>query len=127
MSKKSVIAHAGSLKLEHRSQPLASKAVFIRRIIATFFAAFLLTFIASFIGMAGFHYLANLSWLESFYNAAMILGGMGVVDQMRSDATILFASIYGLFSAMMFAVIIGLLFVPIAHRVYHKFHLDLSS
>ena len=44
------------------------------------------------LGMAGFHWLENLSWLDSLLNASMLLGGMGPVTTPVSDAGKYFAS-----------------------------------
>ncbi|HWN93756.1 MAG TPA: hypothetical protein VNT99_01875 [Methylomirabilota bacterium] len=57
-------------------------------------------------------------------NASMILTGMGPVDVLRSNAAKVFASLYALFSGVVFISIMGLLLSPIAHRVLHKFHLS---
>ena len=36
------------------------------------------------IGMCGYHFLEELPWIDAFLNAAMILGGMGPVDPMKT-------------------------------------------
>ena len=76
------------------------------------------------IGVAGYHFIAGLPWIDALLNASMILTGMGPVDVLRSNAAKVFASLYALFSGVVFISLMGLLLSPIAHRVLHKFHLD---
>jgi len=75
-------------------------------------------------GMAGFHQWAQLSWLDSFLNASMLLGGMGPVGQLGPPAGKLFAGIYALYAGLVFLIVAGLLVGPVFHRVLHRFHLE---
>ena len=45
------------------------------------------------IGMMGYHFLLGLSWIDSFLNAAMILTGMGPLDEANTNAGKLFSAI----------------------------------
>lgn len=74
--------------------------------------------------MAGYHYFEQLSWLDSFANAAMLLSGMGPLEQPQTDAGKLFAGIYALYSGLAVILIAGITFAPIVHRFLHKFHLE---
>jgi hypothetical protein len=76
------------------------------------------------VGVLGYHFLAHLPWIDSLLNASMILGGMGPVDALSSDAAKLFASFYALFSGLVFIGVAGLLMAPFAHRLLHRFHWD---
>jgi hypothetical protein len=78
-----------------------------------------------FIGVAGYHFLAQLSWIDALVNASMLLGGMGPVNELHTTAAKLFASFYALFSGIVFLVSIGVLFAPIIHRFLHRFHIGL--
>ena len=75
------------------------------------------------IGMAGYHVVARLDWVDSFLNAAMILGGMGPVDLLSTTAAKLFAGFYAIFSGLVFLSVMGIVLAPVMHRVMHKFHL----
>lgn len=108
---------------EHHRQPLAPLPTFIWRMAACIGISQFLAVIALAIGIAGYHTFAKLGWVDSFQNAAMILGGMGPVDQMSTTAAKLFAGFYALFSGLMFISIMGIVLSPILHRVMHKFHL----
>jgi hypothetical protein len=43
---------------------------------------------------------------------------------MPNDASKIFASIYALFSGVIFIALMGIILSPIAHRVMHRFHID---
>lgn len=76
------------------------------------------------IGIIGYHTLAGFGWIDSLLEASMILGGMGPVNPLTNDASKIFASLYALFSGLMFIGIMGVVLSPIAHRFLHKFHVD---
>ena len=76
------------------------------------------------IGTCGYHWLGHLSWIDSLYNAGMILAGMGPVDRMESDAGKLFATAYALFSGIALLSLVAVMFAPIYHRFLHHFHLE---
>ena len=76
------------------------------------------------IGIAGYHWIDNLSWVDSLLEASMILGGMGPVNPLRNDAAKIFASGYALFSGLMLIGVMGIILTPITHRLLHKFHVE---
>ncbi len=110
-------------RLERRHQPLASIRVFIRRMLTYLALSIAIITFSLGIGVLGYHYLENLSWLDALLNASMILGGMGPVDPLRTTAGKLFASFYALFSGMVFLVAVGVLIAPLFHRFLHAFHI----
>jgi len=110
--------------LERKHQKLAPLSVFVRRLVGYFAIAILLILIALFIGIAGYHWIAGLTWVDSFLNASMILGGMGPVNLLINTNAKVFASIYALFSGLVFIAVMGIVFSPIVHRMLHKFHVD---
>src|SRR5205809_996000 len=71
---------------EHRSHPLLSRAEFLRRVARHGLLALIVVAFALAIGLFGYHFIGHLSWLDSLLNASMILGGMGPVDPLNSDA-----------------------------------------
>ena len=73
-------------------------------------------------GMAGYHWLAPMSWIDAFVNASMLLGGMGPVDDPKTDEGKLFAGFYALYAGLVFLVVAGVLLAPVVHRVLHRFH-----
>jgi hypothetical protein len=109
---------------EHRSEPLLPRPLFLRRLGLHAGVASLVLAGSLGIGVLGYRFLENLPWLDALLNASMILGGMGQVDPVRTEAGKLFASAYALFSGMVFLVVAGLLVAPVAHRILHRLHLE---
>lgn len=109
---------------EHRHQKIAPAQVFIKRLFIFIGIAILLILCSLFIGIAGYHWIARFSWVDALLNASMILGGMGPVNSLTNEAAKIFASLYALFSGLVFVAVMGIVFSPIAHRMLHKFHID---
>ena len=109
---------------EKAKHPWLDRPAFLRRVLNHSFLAFLMIGLALGIGVAGYHWLGGLGWVDSVLNAAMILGGMGPVDPLKSDAAKVFASLYALFSGLMFIGVASVMIAPFLHRVLHRFHLD---
>ncbi len=109
---------------EHRKQPLAPRRVFYARLGRSGVVAGAIVFVAIGLGMLGYRILENMSWLDAFLNAAMILSGMGPVGPLQTPAGKLFAGCYALFSGLVFISVTGVLFAPVFHRFIHKFHLE---
>jgi hypothetical protein len=110
--------------LEHKHQPLAPLPVFRRRLVQSFGFAASLIGVSLGIGIAGYHWIAGLAWIDALLNASMILGGMGPVSDLQSDAAKVFASLYALYSGLVLIAVMGILLTPVAHRMLHRFHLE---
>ena len=108
---------------EHHRQPMLTRAQFARRVLAHFAIGVGAVVVALAIGMAGYHWLARFNWTDSFLNAAMILGGMGPVGDLPSDAAKIFAGLYALFAGLFFIVMMGLMLAPFLHRLAHRLHM----
>ena len=109
---------------EHRRQPLVPRRAFLARLAKHFAAGAALIAAALFAGMAGYHFLEGLPWLDAYLNAAMILGGMGPVATMHSDAAKIFAGSYALFSGLIFIGSAAVLVAPWLHRLLHRLHAE---
>jgi hypothetical protein len=79
------------------------------------------------IGMAGYGWFEGMSPLEAFLNSAMLLGGMGPVDNPKTAAGKLFAGFYALYAGLVFLFAAGIMIAPVVHRTLHRFHLDDDS
>jgi len=108
---------------EHHRQPLAKQSVFVKRLAMNGIAGLILLAFSLGIGMAGYHFFENLSWIDSLLNASMILGGMGPVAPLQTVAGKIFASFYALYSGVVLLAAVGILAAPIFHRFMHRFHL----
>ncbi len=112
----------GFRHLERLAQPIATRARFFRRLGAN--VALALVFIAVSLagGMAGYHWLGGLGWIDSFLNAAMILSGMGPVDALQNNAAKIFAGLYAIYSGLLVVATSALILAPVLHRVMHRLH-----
>jgi hypothetical protein len=113
-----------ALRFERRHDQLAPVPVFVKRLMASLAIALALIAFAMAIGIAGYHTLGKLGWVDSLLEASMILGGMGPVSTLTGDGVKIFASLYALFSGLIFIAVMGVVFSPIVHRFLHKFHVD---
>jgi hypothetical protein len=112
---------------EHHKEPLLSRQEFIRRQLLYLFFAMMIIAGSLLMGILGYHFIENLSWTDALLNSAMILGGMGPVNELHTDAGKLFASFYALYSGIVFLVVVGVIFVPLYHRFLHRFHLEIEE
>lgn len=108
---------------EHRHQKLAPVNVFLWRVARNFGFGMAMIGVALSIGSTGYHCIAGFDWIDSFLEASMILGGMGPVNPLPGTAAKVFASLYALFSGLIFIAVLGVVFAPLMHRLIHKFHL----
>jgi hypothetical protein len=112
------------LTYEHLGEPLLPRRKFLYRVWQHFLVALAVVAVSMLIGMSGYHWLAGFSWIDSFLNAAMLLGGMGPVGDIPSDSGKLFAGFYALYSGLVLIVSAGVLLTPVLHRLMHHLHLE---
>jgi len=112
---------------EHHRDRLLPRPAFLRRLGRHALVACALVAGSLLAGILGYHFLENLGWIDALLNAAMILGGMGPVNEIHTVAGKIFASIYALYSGLIVLVVAGVLFAPIFHRFLHRFHLELDG
>jgi hypothetical protein len=109
---------------EQRTQPLLSRRRFALRLLRTgCFGALLLGFSLA-MGMAGYHFLEHLPWLDAFLNAAMIMSGMGPVATLQTSAGKIFAGCYALYCGIALITAAAVMLSPVVHRIFHRFHLE---
>lgn len=109
---------------EQRREDLLSRSAFLLRMGRSFGITLLVVGFSLAIGSAGYHYFEDIGWVDSMLNAAMILTGMGPVDQMQTTGGKLFAMLYALYSGLAFVTIMAIMLAPMIHRWLHHFHLE---
>ena len=118
---------------EHRRQPLLTRPQFYQRMLRFTAFSLLLIGLSLLMGMAGYRHFAHVGWTEAFYNASMILTGMGPgleIDKLapeRQDPVRMFAGMYALYSGVVFLVASSLMLSPLLHRFFHALHLDIKD
>jgi hypothetical protein len=112
---------------EHYRQPIISRTAFFLRILLHVGIAVGIVVASLALGIIGYHVFEGLSWIDSTVNAAMILGGMGPVNQLYTNAGKVFAAFYALFSGIVFLVAVAVMLAPVAHRLLHRFNIEFES
>lgn len=109
---------------EHRKKPLAPLPVYHKRLMYSLLYMLVILVLALGIGIVGYRFTCGYSWIDSLLNASMILGGMGPMNPITSNGGKIFASFYAIFCGVTLLTSIGVLFTPVLHRLYHRFHLE---
>lgn len=111
-------------RFEAHHEPLLPRPLYAQRLLRSALLAGGVLGACLGIGVLGYHGLAGMPWLDALVNAAMILGGMGPVDPVRSAPGKWFAASYALFAGVAFLSSVGVLVAPVVHRFLHRFHLE---
>jgi hypothetical protein len=123
-SRKSVTGLAKLTKLEHRSDRVMPRTRFAARMSLAIGMWAVVTVAGLAIGMVGYAYFEGMGWVDSFVNAAMILSGMGVFDDLKNPDSKIFAGFYALLSGLILLIAATFILAPVFHRVLHRFHVD---
>lgn len=115
------------MMFEHKSKPLAHRNVFYRRLFVYWVLGTSLIALSLFLGTIGYMHYGNLTATDGFYNASMILTGMGPAVENPSNALKVFSSLYALYSGIIFLSSITIVFAPIVHRFFHIIHIEGSD
>jgi hypothetical protein len=111
-------------RLERRSEHVIARRHFAARMgLALLMWAGLSCFGLA-IGMTGYAYFEGMGFIDSFVNAAMILSGMGVFDQLKYQSGKIFAGFYALLSGLIILIATTFVLAPIFHRILHRFHVE---
>lgn len=109
---------------EHKNEPLLPRNLFVKRMFKHLLLGVITILLSLIIGIFGYHYFEGIGWIDSLLNASMILGGMGPVNELHTDSGKVFASMYALFSGIVFLVTVGIIIAPAVHRFLHHLHID---
>src|SRR5262245_44556661 len=107
---------------ESHQHPVISHRAFLIRMMHSIAIGIFIIAISLGLGMAGYHYIEQLPWIDAYENAVMILSCMGPVADMKTSYGKFFAGTYALFSGIVFLFTAGIVFTPLFHRLIHKFH-----
>lgn len=118
------VAHAHCPMYEHRRTPPLPPRLFLWRLLRHFALAAVLLAASLWLGIAGYEHFEHLAWRDAFLNAAMLLGGMGPVNNPVTPAGKLFAGLYALYAGLVFLVAATIILAPVVHRMLHLFHCD---
>jgi hypothetical protein len=123
-SRKSATGLAKLARLEHRSERVLGRRRFAARMGLAIGMWAAVTIAGLAIGMSGYAYFEGMGLIDSFVNAAMILSGMGVFDDLKNPNAKIFAGLYALMSGLIILIAATFILAPVFHRVLHHFHVD---
>lgn len=109
---------------ERRHEELLPRGKFVKRVAKFALISLGLVVFSLVVGMVGYYSFEGLSWVDAFLNAAMLMGGMGQINSLQTDAGKVFAGIYALYCGMVLLIAVGIFAAPIVHRFLHHFHLE---
>jgi hypothetical protein len=111
-------------RYEHRSEAMLPRRPFLKRLLAHGLVGLGFLLLALGIGVLGYRATEGMSWLDALLYASMIIGGMGPVNSLQTDAGKVFASFNALSSGVVFLVMAGIVVAPLAHRLLHRLHME---
>ncbi|MEA5510869.1 two pore domain potassium channel family protein [Crocosphaera sp. UHCC 0190] len=99
------------------------ETTFIRDFLAYLSMSTMFILLGLLIGVLGYHWTARLSWIDATVEASMILSGMGPVSPLNTNSAKLFASIYALFSGLVFVLAMGVVLSPLVYSLLKQLRL----
>src|SRR5512136_1187490 len=112
------------VKFEKRHESLLPRSKFFLRLVKFALLSLGLIAVSLIVGLLGYRLSEGMSWVDAFLNAAMLMGGMGQVTVLHTDAGKIFAGMYALYCGFILIVSVAVFLAPIFHRFLHRFHLE---
>ncbi len=109
---------------EHRTQKVIPRRAFVERMARALGIWLALTAGGLVIGMIGYSVTEGMGPADAFVNAAMILSGMGPIQELHTTAGKIFAGCYAMFSGLVIIIATGFILAPLYHRLLHRFHVE---
>jgi hypothetical protein len=114
-------AKPGSAPYRHRTLRTAG------RVLLGVAALLPLVVVSLFVGMSIYHYVEHLSWSDAFLNSAMLLGGMGPVDPLKTTLGKWLAGFYALYAGLVVIVMAGVMLAPVFQHVLMRHHAEMHE
>ncbi len=111
---------------EHHRQPLISKKMFWQRVTRCFGLALLMLVATIALGAVVYHGVEGFSWVDAVMNAVLVMTGLGLTDTLHTDGGKIFTTVYAVLTAVVFYMVLAIIFAPLIHRFLHEFHMEIS-
>jgi hypothetical protein len=108
---------------EKRHQQVASRKKFMHRMLRSLSITSCILLLWLIVGIVGYKFTCHFDFYDSLLNASMIMSGMGPTNTIDNNLGKVFASVYAIFSGVIFITSAGVLLAPAVHRFMHQFHL----
>ena len=114
-------------KTRTRKERARSMTIFIRKFLSYLGLSALFICLGLLVGIIGYHWAADLSWLDALVEASMILSGMGPISPLTTTSAKVFASLYALFSGLIFVLAMGIVLSPLVYSLLSQFQVNLKQ
>jgi hypothetical protein len=114
-------------KTEGLSESKGSLKIFIPQFLRYLSLSALFILLGLLIGIIGYHWTAKLSWVDALVEASMILSGMGPITNLSSTMAKVFASLYALFSGLIFVLAMGVVLSPVVYTLLKQLHVKVKD
>ena len=109
------------------SEGIRSILVFLRKFLRYLGMSALFISLGLIVGIIGYHWAADLSWIDALVEASMILSGMGPISPLSTTSAKVFASVYALFSGLIFVIAMGIVLSPLVYSLLSQFPVNLKK
>ncbi len=109
------------------TEPDKSITIFIRKFLGYIGLSALFISLGLILGILGYHWAAGLSWLDALVEASMILSGMGPISPLSTTGAKIFASLYALFSGLIFVIAMGIVLSPLIYSLLSQLQVNLKT
>ncbi len=104
-----------------------SISIFIQKFLSYLGLSALFICLGLLVGIVGYHWAAGLSWLDALVEASMILSGMGPISPLSTTSAKVFASLYALFSGLIFVLAMGIVLSPLVYSLLSQLQVNLKQ
>lgn len=111
-------------RLERYQEKLLPRRKFVRRLAKFGLISLAVIAFSLVVGMIGYNLSEGMSWVDAFLNSAMLMGGMGQINPLNTDAGKVFAGFYALYCGLVELIAVGIFAAPIIHRFLHSLHIE---
>ena len=112
---------ATQAKTRTTSGQAKARTIFMRKFLSYLGLSALFISLGLLVGIVGYHWAAGLSWLDALVEASMILSGMGPINPLSTTNAKVFASLYALFSGLIFVLAMGIVLSPLMYSLLNQF------
>jgi hypothetical protein len=97
---------------------------FLKHFARNLLLGFTIGIVILFIGIMGLRYFEGNDWIDAYANAAMVISGVGVITNPKTNGGKLFIGTYSLIGGGSFLLIVAVVFAPIFHWLFRQAHVE---
>lgn len=106
-----------------QSQP-SYTTIFLRHFFRNLIVGSVVLLIILLIGIIGYHHYEKLEWIDCYTNAAMIVSGVGTINNPQTESGKIFVGTYSILGGASFLLITAIVFAPIFHWLFRQIKVE---